>query len=309
MPARFGARRLGGRILWSPLLLGSSLAAWWSALQSSSITLAGSNVTAWASIVGGISATQVTGANQPTYAASGLNGLPTISFNGSSSYMTANVAQSASWSVQAVASTASLASYGSIITSDNDPARMAQYLRIETGGAIGSITFNTGGSFSLAATSTTVLTNTPFVCAAIRSATVQSIAAYLNDGGQGSATPTGTAQALTQVIRLGAQTNTPSLFLNGKISDLILVNRALTTLERQKMAASRAWAFGVQSSLDASTPYRSSPPRASLAELEQWADEHGWRVIDLAAHREQARRIYTPPRLLIVPHHGWRIAA
>lgn len=65
-PVRAAAR-------FSPRDLGSDLLAWWDARVTSSLTLAaGSLVTTWTDVVGGLAPTQGTDANKPIYSAAGV---------------------------------------------------------------------------------------------------------------------------------------------------------------------------------------------------------------------------------------------
>lgn len=293
-----------GTPLWSPLLLGTSLVAWWSALQSSSITLVGSNVSAWSSIVGGVTVTQGTSANQPTYSSMALNGLPAVVGNGSSTYLRcASFTASAQFTVQVVAMTTTTA-LGTVISGGSP--RMAEYIRLSGNGSPGIIVFHTdASSIGISGTSTSGVNMACVACSMVSPTT---LSLRLNDGGLGTATLTKTPNSGVCQLDLLDFVGGTNRFA-GALSDVIYVNRAVTTTERQKLAAYSAWSYGLQGSLDASNPYRSAPPRASLLEMEQWADEQRWRIIDLAANLERARRIYTPPRRLIVPDGGWRIAA
>lgn len=81
--------RVYGISAWSPLDLGSSLLAWWNADLADLISLSGSNVTAWTDCKAGITVSQAVDASRPTYSATGFNGLPAVSGNGTSSYLEA----------------------------------------------------------------------------------------------------------------------------------------------------------------------------------------------------------------------------
>lgn len=89
MPIRLGASlALGGAGVkpFTPLVLGSSLLAWWRA--DAGVTLNGSNVSAWADQSGnGKTLAQTSAASQPLYEATGLNGFSCLTFNGTSSIM------------------------------------------------------------------------------------------------------------------------------------------------------------------------------------------------------------------------------
>ena len=82
-PFRHGSRmKIGPKGTWTPLVLSSSLIAWWDASRSDLITQAGGVVSSWRDIVGGYAAIQATGAAQPAYSATGFNGFPVISGDG-----------------------------------------------------------------------------------------------------------------------------------------------------------------------------------------------------------------------------------
>ncbi|WP_159728365.1 hypothetical protein [Methylosinus sp. Ce-a6] len=292
------AAALSQRPLWSPLLLGASLAAWWSALESSSITLAGANVPAWASIVGGISATQATGAVQPIYAAAGINSRPSLTF-GSRWLDTPLNCSSVPRTVAALHVVNNIATYQTIIGGVASGGYQVQVRAADGFAAIvKGITVEVGHA------------TIPCVAGAVS----VDIAAYDgaaygfahngSEAGSGSASVVFTSTTSEIGTRnVGAETYT------GNIGMIVVLNAVLDTVTRQKLESYMAWQYGAASSLPAAHPYKNAPPRASLDEMERWADERGWRVIDLAANRERARRIYTPPRRLIVPDGGWRIAA
>lgn len=71
----------------SPLALGSKLLAWWDA--SRGITLSGSEVTAWADRKNGSSVSQATSAARPLFSATGFNGAPCLTFDGTDDNLSA----------------------------------------------------------------------------------------------------------------------------------------------------------------------------------------------------------------------------
>jgi hypothetical protein len=305
--ALMGSRRIAalsaGAPLWTPLLLGASLTAWWSALQSSSITLATSNVSAWSSIVGGITATQATGANQPTYSATGFDGSrPSINFDAAPKYLvnTTIAAMAQPITIAAVFRYATQSQFSIILGLDSTGLgnRIVLFsFRPETyfaptmyagANVVTSAAYSNGQKYVQVAS---------FNGSASTSSLNGSLSGTFNPGAYG-----GIGGALIS----GATAATAFI---GGIGEVCYITAALGTVSHQKLEGYQAWKWGLQSSLPADHPYKSTPPRASLAECEQWADEQGWRVIDLAANRERARRIYAPPRRLIVPDHGWMIAA
>jgi hypothetical protein len=76
---------------WTPAKL-SGLALWLDAADANTITLNGSTVSQWNDKSGNNRhASQATAANQPTYTPSGLNGKPTLTFDGSSDNLQATI--------------------------------------------------------------------------------------------------------------------------------------------------------------------------------------------------------------------------
>jgi hypothetical protein len=67
--------------------LGSSLLAYWDAEASSSLTLSANSVTTWTDTVAGYAPTQSVSGSKPTYSATGFNGRPGITFDGTDDYL------------------------------------------------------------------------------------------------------------------------------------------------------------------------------------------------------------------------------
>ena len=66
----------------SPLSLGTSALAWWSADTLSSLALSGSSVITWIDRVAGLAPTQGTAGARPTYSATSFGGFPGVTFDG-----------------------------------------------------------------------------------------------------------------------------------------------------------------------------------------------------------------------------------
>jgi hypothetical protein len=72
----------------SPLDLGAKLFAWWAPpVVGDNVTLSGSGIDSWTDEVGSYVLSQATGANQPTYSATGFNGAAGAEFDGSNGYL------------------------------------------------------------------------------------------------------------------------------------------------------------------------------------------------------------------------------
>lgn len=74
--------------LWSPLMLGASLLAWWTADTAGLITLNGTAVTSWKDVVAGYDAVQGVSAARPLYSATSFNGVPSVTFDGTDDELT-----------------------------------------------------------------------------------------------------------------------------------------------------------------------------------------------------------------------------
>lgn len=79
------ADRRKRREAYSPLDLGSTLLAWWDASQG--VTVSGSAVTAWRDRRNGYVVAQGASANRPTWSATGFNGAPGLTFDGTDDYL------------------------------------------------------------------------------------------------------------------------------------------------------------------------------------------------------------------------------
>jgi hypothetical protein len=76
-----------GSTPWDPSML-PGLVAWYDAQDDATITQAGGTVSQWNDKSGhGYNVVQGTAANQPAYNATGLNGFPALTFNGTSNYI------------------------------------------------------------------------------------------------------------------------------------------------------------------------------------------------------------------------------
>jgi len=81
-------RVIFGRSAFNPRDLGASLYDMWDAENAASLTLSGAEVSAWASVVNGYSAAQGTPTARPIYSATGLNGRPVVTADGTDDELT-----------------------------------------------------------------------------------------------------------------------------------------------------------------------------------------------------------------------------
>ena len=245
----------------------SSLRLWLDATNTSSLTLSGSNVTQWNDLAGNTNLSNT--ANYPTYSATGLNGKPTLNFagnNASAQYLYNNSAPTlynslSSFSyftvLKSVPSNASWASFFSIYrnftayfgsVSDTNPTNPWFY---------NGTSFNGGSGNGRSSIDNTVILVRVTVSGG--SLTLQIY------GSSGSYTNTfsytvGTASS--QQIYIGYSGYNFNDSFNGLISEMLFYNSALTQSQYQQVEGYLAWKWGLNTSLPANHPYKSSAPTA-----------------------------------------------
>ncbi|MFM6331635.1 MAG: hypothetical protein ACKPFE_02605 [Dolichospermum sp.] len=227
-----------GRKLLTPAQISTDL--WLDAADSSTIILNGSTVSQWRDKSGNERhATQATAANQPAYQATGLNGRPTIGFDGTN---------------DALLSSFSLAL----------PATVIVVFRINAyksfGVIYGNATTNTLGLHSsnsalynfdgIAVRSlSTTLTTTPLMVASTWSS--NQIQSHVNGGNAftfSTSNPNFTGLVIGDAS-VGSQT------LNGSISEIVI-----TSANRQLIEGYLAWKWELTANLPDNHPFKFNPP-------------------------------------------------
>lgn len=196
--------------------------------------------------------TQSTGANQPVFTSSAINGKPGIRFNGSSQYLELaynallNPASSTIFSVAQV--TGGSGTFRSIIVSRSAPASLRGYNVYATdfnnlwqGWMGANATWAVSNSGVAATNNVPVIIDYAFVTG------TQNIA--INDG---ALTGIGTAtyfQNTTRVSRIGAGTTetSASFFMFGDIGEILIYNRVLTNEERTAIKKDLGNKWGITS--------------------------------------------------------------
>lgn len=230
------------------LLITSKPAAWWDASYAPSITLSGSNVTAWADRSGnGTTLTQGTGALQPTYTTNCQNGLSCLTL--SSQYMTktgsALATGSSASTIFTVAGQVSVASRCVISYGTNATGQVRQVCSNPGGlfySDIGGTIASAGANWSGVSLGFAYFTNT-------------NIYASVNGSTPGT-TATGALNTVTNNITMGGF----SQAWIGTIEEVIVYNTVFTQAQRQLIEGALAWKWGIQSNLAAGHPYKTIPP-------------------------------------------------
>lgn len=270
-PYRWDGRAFGGPQLWRPSNLGSELALWLDAEDTASITINGSNVSAWANKgTGTWSAVQSTASLQPTYSASSINGKPALTFDGVDDFLTGGnnrMPPSDEHNIFVV--------YKSAVT----PAG-AVYGLVGAGSSQNNREFIALGSPSAPNNVYWGLANTPVGNEDVRVAGASTISSgyaafvhtqfgasgfFLRENGSllgsqnTSADPTqlGTANEFRIGQRFGTTWTSTML---GDIAEVIGTTTVLSTANRQRLEGYLAWKWGLEANLPSGHPFKNTPP-------------------------------------------------
>lgn len=252
--ARFIPALSGGGGAWNPAQLGASLALWLDADDASTITLNGSTVSQWDDKSGNENhVAQATASAQPLYTISSINGKPVVQWTtGYHGLFTSTQFSFQDFDV--------FVAYRNISGSD-------QFERLV------DHSYDDGfwlGRDSIVANSwrSGVRQSTPPYGIAIpltdgiwhiietqRSGTTHNL---VGDGGAVSNTQTVVSTATqTNAIGIGAQFFlTAQNLINGEIGEVLILSKALSTNDRQRLEGYLAWKWGLEENLPIDHPYR-----------------------------------------------------
>jgi len=260
--------------VWNPSMITTAL--WLDAADASTITESGGSVSQWDDKSGNnhhvIQATPVA---QPTYSATGFNSLPTIFFNSTDDEMAC--------ATTTVSSQGDLF-YGAVfqMLSDN------KIWRPIVGTQISSTTSNVGtlllqrmaarseigihdaGRNDTGLTYAVQVTNLfePRIATVGRSGGSNGSGGLITVTATGPSQPTYLTQAVqtwqtveaTTRIQIGGRQQIGTALSNSNISEVVVCNRNLTTVERQKLEGYFAHKWGLTANLPADHPYKTAIP-------------------------------------------------
>jgi prepilin-type N-terminal cleavage/methylation domain-containing protein len=191
-----------------------------------------------------ISFVQNNAPSKPTYADSSINGLPTLKFNGTSSYFEKeylSILNPQEFTIFAVMDVQSFQSYNTVFSSRSDVSGVLRgymlYFHPTTSPAVpNSINLWTGNGVDWGEDSYNEINataNQAYLTTQIKDAA--NITVYNSGALVGSRPRSGYLINLTNNFRIGAGRNesSPDFFLNGHIGELIIFSRALQNEERQ----------------------------------------------------------------------------
>lgn len=239
---------------WTPSEITTSL--WLDASDVSTLTLSGANVTQWDDKSGNNNDATGPSGNEPQTGAT-FNGLTTISFNGSSQWFDLpNFALGDDASVFIVAKRDTSASFQAILTLYNGTSHFAELW--------GSGGFPTDYMYYGVANqeirgNTTLSNATYYMTEIVRSfisGTDLDIDLYLNGSADGGGTATVSNLFSDSLIGKDQYND----WFDGNIAEIIVVNSAISSTNREKVEGYLAWKWGMETDLPISHPYRYSSP-------------------------------------------------
>ncbi len=252
--------------LWTPANLVSGLQFWVDATDISTVTLSGTNVTAWADKSG--NARNLTGFNNPQYSRSGFPGsLPGVTFDAATSTYLENTSfglgttvlntfaavQRNSGSANQYQRFVALAS--SNTTPDwTNPGYIPLLQNVAT---TNYLTYLNGGTTAPATSG--ILADESHIA----ESWWDSSKVYMYVDGNSHASGTVSYPSFTQnVIALGinAGDHADTTKLSGAIGEVVIVSGYVSTIDRQLIEGYMAWRWGLQAKLPAGHPYLNAPP-------------------------------------------------
>jgi hypothetical protein len=261
--------------VWNPSMISTAL--WLDAADASTVTTVSGAVSQWNDKSGtGNHAVNATPASQPTYQATGFNGLPALSFDATDDFL-------------GISSPVELASnadffYAAVFQMRNSAGNW----RMVMGGRGAFNLSSTGGGGMpllqrMAGNSQIGIHNTDVASAAVKVdvanlfaptiATVGRAGGTFGNGGTVTVTATGPSQAsylttgtqswasaANTVFQIGGRQQSVTAWFDGTISECVALNRNATTLERQKIEGYLAHKWGLTASLPSDHPYKVNGP-------------------------------------------------
>jgi hypothetical protein len=248
------------RLLTPDKIPGINIAAWFSTMESGSVILDGTTASQWSDISGNNRhATQATKANQPTYSATGLNGKPTLTFDGLNDLQAtipslANQNNISFFGVTQILARKYSVFLGSGMSGGTTGIRW---------GLFGQGNFSSDGLGWAGPGSGTTLgngsllpINTPYQAVYTKTPTQWQI---LLNGSTISTVNDTSFPTSTYSLTIGAEKE-GSYQSNALASEIIIIGGILSTTDRQQLEGYFAWRWGLQANLANNHPFKFSPP-------------------------------------------------
>jgi hypothetical protein len=268
------------KVLWTPSTLGSNLALWLDADDSSTLTLNGSTVSQWRDKSGNArNLSQATADNQPTRTLNGMNGRTALTFSGNQwLFNPTNAAilrNAAGGSLTAVNnySNFTVQRFSVFLANGMQPlptSRMGMVVNgsgflVGGGRRLDSDDFAGGFSPTAYTAATNVIQSivhnyTGNQVSQFVNGSVAGTASFSSGGGNSSDT-----DATNIMVGGTSQNDGVTLDLDqpmvGLISEVVLTQGIISTLDRQRLEGYLAHKWGLTANLPVDHPFKSSPPR------------------------------------------------
>ena len=221
------------------------------------VTYNSGQVSLWADQSGnGNNAGQATSADQPTLSTGAINGLPALSFNGSSQFLQfgsgfANFSSGAS--IFVVTNPATLGSYQTWVSFGNSGSN---YLGLEQTSTSGSVSFYTySGSSSSAVTAASALSASQYqlvesVYNGTNTATIYNNGVQKGTGSSLLTAPTTPPRTINYVGQFAGS----GAYLNGQIAEILVYNTALSSVQRAAVESYIYSKYGIGNQPTLNTP-------------------------------------------------------
>jgi hypothetical protein len=271
-------RWLPGFTTWTPTELGSTLAVWLDADDSSTITLNGSTVSQWRDKSGNLRhVSQTTATNQPTRTLNGLGGRTVVTFDGADWLFNANpgamLRNVAGGTVAAVVNYTNISEIRIPVTTQTlTPTSVRGGLRALTSGLDSLFRRLDSEPAGTATFPVVAYTNgTSVIHVGRADYTAGTTATFVNGtaGGTGTLPSAGnTSNTDSETLLVGGTSNNDgvSIFfaMLGFVGEVVYTNTALSTANRQRLEGYLAWKWGLVANLPATHPFKTTPPHPGL---------------------------------------------
>lgn len=260
-PYRWNGTTVGGLNLWRPTSQ-SGLMTWIDAEDSSTITLNGATVSAWADKTAAArNLAQATTANQPTYNATAINSKPAVVFDGIDDFMAASSNIDLSGNVlfsivgimaHAITNIRVFVSWGASTTGNG------YHLMRDSSGASNWTGFANNTQIG---TYTPTSVTTPYIFSTVRTSTSTGTWAAHQNGSALTVTAgnSGAVNVTNGPLNIGRFAPGGSN-ANVTIGELMIISGQITDSNRQILEGYLAWKWALEGSLPASHPYKNTPP-------------------------------------------------
>jgi hypothetical protein len=242
----FSQYYLSDRPAWTPYQLQSQVSLWLDASVTSSLSLSGSSVTQWNSLLGGVNVVQATGANQPVYSATGFNGRPCVDWG-----------NAVNTRFLQTDSTITFAHVWFMVRYSNGSA--ASWLSNNPTIAQGETNAN-ASTLLASGTGTTTWSGAVAMTGNLNGGTVAGLANSAAFPFPESLWGGYKNVAYTDTVNIGRHSTATPRNWWGPIAEVLMLSTRASEGDRQRVEGYMMWKWGLQANLPVGHPYKSAPP-------------------------------------------------